>query len=100
MNCRIQLKILTKRKCKDNDWHQEEHANKVDNGKPSVLSSDFAKGFAHWDWEPHERNWVEEKDAEDVEEQMHESHLWKKINYGQIQILNDLAINRSPLITS
>lgn len=71
----IETSPLTKRQHKDAGRHQEEHQDKVHDGKPAVAGRDVAEEFAHGKREPHEGDRVEDEDAKHVEEQVHQCDL-------------------------
>ena len=53
----------------------QKHAKEVDEGEPAVLCSGVAKDLAEGDGHAHELDWVEDEDANHIEEQVNKGNV-------------------------
>lgn len=73
----------------DKEWQKEKAADDVDSSKPAVGGGDVAQTFSQPDGEAGDGDWIPEKDARDVEQEVDKGNLvqsWANI-IGMVQLL-------------
>ena len=69
--CFLELLIAYHNRQREN----QEHADEVECGEPAILCCGVAKDLAEGDWHTHELDWVEDEDANHIEEQMNKGNV-------------------------